>query len=178
MSAKPTIDELKDLYITSNLSLRELAEEHGYGHQYLLRQSAKHGWVELRKKGISRVSKKVVTKAIDTQAAHLNSLIETTDLLGDLIRKTMTHIYQSEEFDERRAATIGKAWNDYLKSDSLVKRTMTVNEEEQLNLAKRRQDNDDKRLEAELNKEKSDSADIEVVFSIQDDVGSVEECLG
>ena len=167
---KPTIDELRHEYITTNISQRDLAEKYGFSRSVINKTCMRDGWGKLRKQGAKRVSNKAITKTIDAQAAHMSSLIETTDLLGALIKKSMKNIMSEDDFDERRIATIGKAWNDYLKSNTMVRGLMTPLETAQLEMAR-------ERLNINKNKDNIDTT-VEVVFSIEEGEATVEECLG
>ena len=150
MAKKPSIDDLRHEYVTSTISLRALAEKHGASQDYLLKQSAKHGWVNERKQGIKRASKKAITKYVDKQAENLTKITMTTDLLGDKLRQLAETLDPVGVDSFRDSAALMRAWKDYLSANALVRGLMTPLEDAQLDIARKRLDLD--RAKADVDK--------------------------
>ena len=152
MAKKQSIDELRHEYVTTNISLRELAEKYGVGLYSFDKLCKKEGWVEQRQNTHKRTTKKAVTKTIDQQAAHLAKITATTDMLGDKLRMLIETLNPLELDSLRDYLPLTRAWKDYLSSNTLVRGLMTPLEVAQLELSRDRLTMDQKKNDSDKNK--------------------------
>lgn len=82
---------LKKEYITSNISLRALADKHGISRSTVMQKSSIQGWVEARERFRGKAEAKIVEKAAEAQSdyrAYLYSIAykmaKRIDKLADL----------------------------------------------------------------------------------------------
>lgn len=105
-------DAIKQEYISTNISQRELAEKYGVSVSSLGKRCASEGWSELRKKFRKKVEKKTMEKISRKKACELAKIGVCADKLVRLIddslndtatvRQTIVKIVPSED-DEGEA---------------------------------------------------------------------------
>ena len=74
--------KIKEEYITSSISQRDLADKHGVSYNTLMKRATKEKWLELREKA----EKKATEKLLQKQGDKLLSVYEKSlDLLEELL---------------------------------------------------------------------------------------------
>lgn len=74
--------KIKEEYITTSISQRDLADKHGVSYNTLMKRATKEKWLELREKA----EKKATEKLLQKQGDKLLSVYEKSlDLLEDLL---------------------------------------------------------------------------------------------
>lgn len=74
--------KIKEEYITSSISQRDLADKHGVSYNTLMKRATKEKWLELREKA----EKKATAKLLQKQGDKLLSVYEKSlDLLEELL---------------------------------------------------------------------------------------------
>ncbi|MDO4486043.1 MAG: hypothetical protein Q4C46_05535 [Bacillota bacterium] len=91
MAGKPNGGErydwtkLKTEYVTTRLSLKELAEKHGIRYRTVADRSRKEGWVADRKEYLEKVTQKAVSKAATKQSNALAKELSAANAISELI---------------------------------------------------------------------------------------------
>lgn len=85
---------LKTEYVTTDISLKKLAEKHGIRSRTVEDRCAKEGWVALRKKHKEKVTSRATNKAATKQANALAKELESVDLISDVIRESLNDLKQ------------------------------------------------------------------------------------
>lgn len=103
-------DAIKQEYISTNISQRELAEKHGVSVSSLGKRCASEGWSGLRKKFRKKVEKKTMEKISRKKACELAKIGDCADKLVRLIddslndtatvRQTIVKIVPSEDDED------------------------------------------------------------------------------
>ena len=85
---------LKTEYVTTNISLKDLAQKHGIRKQTVYKRSAEGGWVEARKKHLKKVSDKAISKVGTKQANQLAKEARIAERLSDALDKALEDTLQ------------------------------------------------------------------------------------
>ena len=76
---------LKTEYVTSNISIKKLAEKHGIRQRTVADRCRKGGWVEERKKFLSKVTSRAISKVASKQADKLARELKLADKITDTL---------------------------------------------------------------------------------------------
>ena len=87
---RPRWNQLKIEYITSNLSLRELAGKYRIGTTKMYEHSKNEGWVKAREDYRTSIVTKVVQESCNKRAKELEGILETVYLICDRINAALS----------------------------------------------------------------------------------------
>lgn len=91
-------NKLKTEYVTTDISLRKLAEKHGIAKQTVFARSKEQGWVEAKKKHSARVSAKAIAKAETKQANALAKELDIADKISSVLQKALNDADQFNRY--------------------------------------------------------------------------------
>ena len=146
---------IKKEYVTTDITLRKLAEKHGVSESTLFKRCSKEQWEALRKQQGSKVEAKFLERDANRKADRAVALMEAADLL---LERTISGITAYRELP----ATAAKNYSDALKNIKEIHmiRSEEDIEEQRARIAKLQKDvqDDDKSktvtvvLEGDLNR--------------------------
>lgn len=118
---KPNWEAIKAEYVSTDISLRALAEKHGIGKSTLMGHCSREKWTELREKAKSKAEAKLVRRAAD-QRARMMELGQSIgyDLLGHVKR------ISDRTAKVKMAATKSRSETDTEKMDRKTGKTIPV----------------------------------------------------
>lgn len=96
MSKRIDWDALQREYVTSDISLRDMADKHGIHRNEFAKHSKREGWVAARKAYKTKVMSKALTKTANKQAAVLARELDATEKMSDQIAKLLS---DSDQFN-------------------------------------------------------------------------------
>lgn len=117
MAGKPNGGErydwqkLKTEYVTTRLSLKELAEKHGIRYRTVADRSRKEGWVEARKEYLDEVTQRAVSKAATKQSNALAKELAAANTISNLIISALGDPYQFQRHLVQMREKVGKDEN-------------------------------------------------------------------
>ena len=143
---------IKTEYITTDISLRQLAEKHGVSESTIFKKCSKEQWEALRKQHGSRVEAKILQKDANKKADRASRLADATDLLlskiefgisnapivtptaaknySDALKNIKEiHMVRSDEDIEEQRARIDKLRREAEKDDRSANITVNMGEE-------------------------------------------------
>ena len=82
-------NKLKTEYVTTDISLRKLAEKHGISNQTVFKRSKEQGWVEAKKKHSASVGAKAIAKVANKQANALAKELDIADKISNVLQKAL-----------------------------------------------------------------------------------------
>lgn len=86
---KHDYDQLEREYVSGDMSLRQLAKDHGMTHSLVMTQSTKRKWSEKREQFREQASEKAVTFMADKEAYRVSREQEVRDKAVDLIEQAI-----------------------------------------------------------------------------------------
>lgn len=101
--------KLKTEYVTSDISLRKLAEKYGIRQQTVFKKSKEQGWVEARKKHVAKVGAKAVTKIANQQANELAKELAIADKISNVLQKALDDAEQFNRYVVETRTQLGDA---------------------------------------------------------------------
>ena len=178
--------KLKTEYVTSDISLKKLAEKHGIRYPTVCERSSKEGWVAARKAHIQKTCAKACAKIADKQANELAKELRAVNKLWSVITGALEdeqqfnrHIVQTrlkdgdkevwdakeKLFDKLDTGAI-KDMAQALKLIEGMKRSMenilTMEQKNRIEHDKRKLAIEEERLELEKRKADADEPDREI----------------
>jgi len=99
---KHDYDQLEREYVSGNMSLRQLAQDHGMAHSLIMTRSTKDKWAEKREKFRDRSSESAVTFMADRQAYRISREMELKDKAIDVIEQALDKLSEDMSATERR----------------------------------------------------------------------------
>lgn len=179
-------DAVKTAYITSLLSLGQIAQQFGLKRHTVEQRSRKDGWVAARADFRARATVKAMEEAVDVEADRLGQIINAANNMATVIRNIFVdeqqfhrHLVTDTEIDEDGGKSIITVEREFdkvdtraikdltgaLKDMTLVLRNLnnlpTQAEAEAQRIAAERLEMDKRKLDAETNTDK----EIRVVFA-------------
>lgn len=82
-------DKIKTEYITSDISLKHLAERHGVSPRLVNEKSRLQGWVKQRKEHNAKVVTKATEKVVTKQANALAKELDIADKISNVLQKAL-----------------------------------------------------------------------------------------
>lgn len=177
---------LKTAYVTSQLSLTQLAKQHGLKPHIVQEHSRKEGWVAERAEFRAKATLKAVESAVDVEADRLGQIISAANNMAAVIQNIFVdaqqfhrHLVTDTEIDEDGGKSIVTVEREFdkvdtraikdltgaLKDMTLVLRNLnnlpTQAEAEAQRIAAERLEMDKRKMDAETNVDK----EIKVVFA-------------
>lgn len=105
--------KIKTEYVTTQISLRDLAQKHGVSFSTVSRRSDKENWVQLRKEHEKEVSTKVIQKAAEasscTHADRMAELIELSHCSAQLLGARLMQMAQTGKIKTYEVKAITEA---------------------------------------------------------------------
>lgn len=162
-------EKIKIEYITTDMSLKQIAEKHGVAPRLVYEKSRANGWVAAKKKHNEKVAKKALNKVVTKQANALAKELEIANKISDVLAKALNDAEQFNRYiidtttkvdgtevrtsEEKKFEKVDmKALKDAASALEMIermKRSMdNIRKPEQINREKREQ----KRLELEEEK--------------------------
>lgn len=89
MTNKPSWDDLKSEYATTEISYRKMAEKYNMSASTITKMAATHKWSEARKSYRSKLVAKTVEKAVEEKSDKLALIARSADKMGEVIQKVM-----------------------------------------------------------------------------------------
>ena len=86
---KPSWDELKSEYATTEESYRKLADKYNLSFSTLTKMAKKHKWTEARKKYREELVTKTVEKTVEDKSDRLALIAKSADKMGEAIARAM-----------------------------------------------------------------------------------------
>lgn len=114
-------EKLKTEYVTSDISLKQLAEEHDIRYRTVADRSRNEGWVSARKSYQAKVTNRAISKVATKQANALAKELDVCDKISDVLQKALG---DAEQFNRHIVL------NEYVADNGDVVR---VTEEQTLN---------------------------------------------
>lgn len=188
MYKKVDWEKIKAEYITTDISLRDLADKYGIQAACVYKKSKSQKWVEERKKHKSKVVKDVVQKIQKSQANELAKKMKTVIGLRGVIDKALTDADQfsrwiiSEGLGEGMSATTEKVFSKIdMKAirdaayalkvlqdiEDRAKGTIDAKDLKQIDIALQKLELDRERLELEKKKSSQAAAETDVTVTIE-----------
>lgn len=91
-------EKIKTEYVTSDISLRDLAKKNGVSMNTISKYCKKEGWVKAREDYCAKVSKKAVQKSCDKRANELSKVLDSSMLIRDRIYEAMNDPQQFNRY--------------------------------------------------------------------------------
>ena len=143
-------EEAESRYISSEITLRALAEEAGVPFKTLSRWCKDGGWVKKREKINRRALKKAATQAVNKKARELLKLLEASDEIEEALliaARSMKANMEQDKYgmlatDRFRAGNLGQVVNAVgrqAETRMLLSGILTVAEREKIQIMKRKQ---------------------------------------
>ena len=105
--------KIKTEYVTTQISLRDLAKKHGVSFSTVSRRSDKENWVQLRKEHEKEVSTKVIQKAAEasscTHADRIAQLMDFTQTSAELLGTRLEQMKHSGKIKTYEVKAITEA---------------------------------------------------------------------
>ena len=97
---RPTYDwdKIRTEYITSDLSLKDIAEKYGVQQRLVNTKSAEQGWVDQRKKYNAKVVEKAVNKVATKRANQLAKELAIADNISNVLKKALDDAEQFNRY--------------------------------------------------------------------------------
>lgn len=164
--------EAEQRYISSEITLRALAEEAGVPFKTLSRWSRDGGWVKKREKVNQRALKKAATQAVNRKAKELLKLLEASDLIEDALLTAARAMRENLAADANgalltdgkfRAGNLGQVVNAVgrqAETRMLLSGILPAAEKEKIQIMKRKQS-----LEEQEAKEGAGGGELRVILT-------------
>ena len=140
---------IKMEYITTDITLRELAKKHGVSESMIFKKCSKEKWEAARKQQVSKVEEKILQKDANRKASRAARLSDAADLLLSKIESGIAnapivtptaaknysdalknikeiHMNRTEEDIEEQKARIAKLKRDAEKEDRSSQVTVVI----------------------------------------------------
>lgn len=98
---KPNWTKIRYEYITTGVSYRELALKHGVSFTTLSKRAKREGWTTRRKNNDDKLTAKVLEAYNESETVRRRSLMETADILLDIVNKILVMTEDLEPKDVR-----------------------------------------------------------------------------
>ena len=97
---RPTYDwdKIRTEYITTDLSLKDIAEKYGVQQRLVNTKSAEQGWVDQRKKYNAKVVEKAVNKVATKRANQLAKELTIADNISNVLKKALEDAEQFNRY--------------------------------------------------------------------------------
>jgi len=95
-------DALEREYVSGDMSLRQLAKDHGMSHSLIMTKSMKEKWAEKREQFRDRSSESAMTFMADRQAYRISREMELKDKAIDVIEQALDKLSEDMSATERR----------------------------------------------------------------------------
>lgn len=141
--------KIKMEYITTDITLRKLAEKHGVSESMIFKKCSREQWEAARKQQVSKVEEKILQKDANRKASRAARLSDAADLLLSKIESGLAnapivtptaaknysdalknikeiHMIRTEEDIEEQKARIAKLKREAEKSDIDSKVTVII----------------------------------------------------
>lgn len=118
-------DDIRNEYITTNISYRKLAAKYDIPPGTLMKRAAKEKWNDLRKQKGSKAVAKTIEKTSDMAAERAANLMTATDMVLHAIL---------EDIEKIKAAEVPYNWKNITGALKDIKDIQTVPENTQQNI--------------------------------------------
>ena len=125
-------DEIRAVYVTTDLSTKALAQKFGVGISRLQAKCAKEGWVAQRMAFRAEAAAKAVDRAVDVEADRLGKIINAANSMAMVIeamygdsQQFHRHIVTDTMIDEDGGKTIMTVERQFDKVDTRAIKDMT-----------------------------------------------------
>lgn len=127
---------LKAKYVTTDITLDELADGVGIGRHSIYKKSSEEGWVAERKKYRRNVTKKTIETAERENVKKLSRLISITDDTIEMLGQAVSCMMKDEERDIRAIREATATLKDITPIFRNLNNIPTEAEAEQLSMAR------------------------------------------
>lgn len=143
-------EKIKAEYITTDISVRDLAQKHGVHYTTIGKKASKEGWQELRQQQTNTTLTKILTAVSDQKVDRATKLYDATDELLDKIVAGISSVAVV-------SPTAAKNYSDALKNIKEIHMIRSAEdvEEQKARIAK---------LQKEAEKQDNDKEPIKVVI--------------
>lgn len=143
-------EKIKAEYITTDISVRDLAQKHGVHYTTIGKKASKEGWQELRQQQTNTTLTKILTAVSDQKVDRATKLYDATDELLDKIVAGISSV-------DVVSPTAAKNYSDALKNIKEIHMIRSAEdvEEQKARIAK---------LQKEAEKQDNDKEPIKVVI--------------
>ena len=118
-------DDIRNEYITTNISYRKLADKYGVSFRTLQRKATKEDWVSKRSQKGVKSAEKTIEKTSDMAAERAANLMTATDMVLHAIL---------EDIEKIKAAEVPYNWKNITGALKDIKDIQTVPENTQQNI--------------------------------------------
>ena len=106
---KPNWTKIRYEYITTGVSYRELALKHGVSFTTLSKRAKREGWTARRKNNDDKLTAKVLEAYNETETVRRRSLMETADILLDIVNRILV---MNEDLEPKDVRVLSAALKD------------------------------------------------------------------
>lgn len=106
---KPNWTKIRYEYITSSISYRELANKYGVSFNTLSKRAKREGWADRRKNNDDKLTAKVLEAYNETETVRRRSLMETADILLDIVNRILV---MNEDLEPKDVRVLSAALKD------------------------------------------------------------------
>lgn len=106
---KPNWTKIRYEYITTGVSYRELALKHGVSFTTLSKRAKREGWTARRKNNDDKLTAKILDDYNESETVRRRSLMETADILLDIVNRILV---MNEELEPKDVRVLSAALKD------------------------------------------------------------------
>lgn len=118
-------DDIRNEYITTNISYRKLSEKYGASLSAIVRKSAKEKWIEKRQQKANKTTTKTIEKTSDKAAERAANLMTATDSVLSAILNDIEKI---------KAADVPYNWKNITGALKDIKDIQTLTDDKTQNI--------------------------------------------
>ena len=118
-------DDIRNEYITTNISFRGLADKYGISKDTIWKKAKKEKWSDKRRQKIDKSTTKTIEKTSDKAAERAANLMKATDMVLNAILKDIEKIEDTE---------VPYNWKNITAALKDIKDIQTVSEEKEQNI--------------------------------------------